>query len=51
MTADLSRWLWTAFAVALWLAKPLGYLPARLRTSAAQGDSTDHRLQKLPPPR
>ncbi|MBP7452210.1 MAG: DUF3108 domain-containing protein [Ottowia sp.] len=38
-------------AVALWLAKPLGYLPARLRTSAAQGDSTDHRLQKLPPPR
>jgi len=35
----------------LWLAKPLGYLPARLRNTYAQGDTQEHRLQNLPAPR
>ena len=33
----------------LWLAKPLGYLPARLRSTYAQGDTVEHRLQSLAP--
>ena len=33
----------------LWLARSLHYLPARLRTTSAQGDVVEHNLQNLSP--
>ena len=33
--------------VALWLARPLHHLPARLRTVSAQGDVVEHNLQTV----
>ena len=35
--------------VELWLARPFGYLPARLRVTQANGDSVDQLLRTLPP--
>ena len=32
----------------LWLARPLGYLPARLRVTQAGGDVADQQLSRLP---
>ena len=37
-------------SVTLWLARPLQYLPARLRTTGPQGDVVEHNLQNLSNP-
>ncbi len=37
-------------SVTLWLARPLQYLPARLRTTGPQGDVVEHSLQNLSNP-
>ena len=34
--------------IELWLARPLGYLPARLRVTQAGGDVADQQLSRLP---
>ena len=34
-------------SVTLWLARPLQYLPARLRTTGPQGDVVEHNLQNF----
>ena len=35
-------------ATALWLARPFGHLPVRLRTTQANGDTLEHQLQSWP---
>ena len=35
-------------AAALWLARPFGHLPVRLRTTQANGDTLEHQLQSWP---